>query len=246
MLGLIGAMAEEVSCLQAGLEDVVKHSIGRREYLVGRLGGREVCLAFSRWGKVAAASTATTMIGRFDVSEIVFTGVAGGVSPRLQIGDVVVANELVQHDLDASPLFPRLEVPLLGTASFRPDRERSLRAIQACSAFLDDITRHVSRDELTALGIASPSVYEGTVASGDQFVSSQSDLQRIAGLVPGVLCVEMEGAAVAQVAYEHAIPFTVIRVISDSAAEGASHDFQRFVDRVASRYSAGIVRALLM
>lgn len=242
----MGAMTEEVGHLREKLEQATTETIGRREYHVGRLAGRDVCLAFSRWGKVAAASTATTMIDRYGASELLFTGVAGGVDSRLRIGDVVVADVLFQHDLDGSPLFPRLEVPLLGTAGFRPDGERVERATKASMRFLDGIAQHVAPESLATLGITNPKVHQGPIASGDQFISNEANRERIASLVPGVLCVEMEGAAVAQVAFERDVPFTVIRVISDSAAMGAAVDFRQFVREVASHYMAGIVRELLL
>ena len=116
MFGIMGAMPQEVAHLHDAMEDVTTTTIGQRDYHVGRLDGREVVLAFSRWGKVASASTATTMIDRFGADELVFTGVAGAVNRALSVGDIVVADALVQHDLDASPLFAPMEVPLLGAA----------------------------------------------------------------------------------------------------------------------------------
>ncbi|MFI4861726.1 MAG: 5'-methylthioadenosine/adenosylhomocysteine nucleosidase [Phycisphaerales bacterium JB063] len=245
MLGLMGAMQEEVAHLRALLAGVTTHKVGGRDYHVGTLDGHAVVLAFSRWGKVASASTATTMVDRFGARELVFTGVAGGIDPALKVGDVVVADTLYQHDLDASPLFAPMEVPLLGATSLPVELERVQRAARAGRVFLDRLVEHVEPAELTALGVGSPGVYVGPIASGDQFIASTLARERVASLVPGVLCVEMEGAAVAQVAYEHGVPLTVVRVISDGAAEGSAMDFQRFITEVASRFTAGIVRAWL-
>ncbi|MEM9415427.1 MAG: 5'-methylthioadenosine/adenosylhomocysteine nucleosidase [Planctomycetota bacterium] len=245
MLGLMGAMQEEVAHLREALAGVTTHRVGGRDYHVGTLDGRAVVLAFSRWGKVASASTATTMVDRFGATELLFTGVAGAVDRGLKVGDIVVADALYQHDLDASPLFAPMEVPLLGEARMAVGREQVDRALRASVLFRDRLGEHVEAAELSALGVVSPSVHVGPIASGDQFVSSSAALERIASLVPGVLCVEMEGAAVAQVAHEHGVPLTVVRVISDGAAEGAHVDFQRFIDQVARRFTAGIVRAWL-
>ncbi|XAM00670.1 5'-methylthioadenosine/adenosylhomocysteine nucleosidase [Phycisphaeraceae bacterium D3-23] len=245
MLGLMGAMQEEVAHLREALDDVTTHRVGGRDYHVGRLDGREAVLAFSRWGKVASASTATTMVDRFGVRELVFTGVAGAVDGGLNVGDIVVADALYQHDLDASPLFAPMEVPLLGACCFAVERERVERGVRAGALFLGRLAEHVEPGELAVLGVASPRVHVGSVASGDQFIASAAARARVEALVPGVLCVEMEGAAVAQVAHEHGVPLTVVRVISDGAAEGSAVDFQRFITEVASRFTAGIVRAWL-
>lgn len=245
MLGLMGAMLEEVAHLCEALEQVQTQTVGGRAYHVGRLHGHDVCLAFSRWGKVASASTATTMIDRFGASELIFTGVAGAINAALHIGDIVVADRLYQHDLDASPLFAPMEVPLLGARGLAVDARWVERAARAVASFVAHLAEHVDTADLAALGVTLPRVHVGTIASGDQFISDAAARARVAALVPGVLCVEMEGAAVAQVAHEHGVPLTVVRVISDGAAEGSAVDFQRFLDRVASRFTAGIVRAWL-
>ncbi len=246
MIGLMGAMPEEVGRVLADMDAITTEVVGRREYRTGNFLGQPVCLAFSRWGKVAAASTATTLIDRFGASELIFTGVAGAVDARLRIGDIVVATGLFQHDLDGSPLFQALEVPLLGQSVFPSDERLRARCVAASEAFAKEITKTLNPNTLSALGIENPTVYEGPIASGDQFISSRAELARIAALEPGALCVEMEGAAVAQVAYEHDIPFTVVRVISDSAEEDAAIDFTRFVAEVASHYAVGVLRQLLI
>jgi hypothetical protein len=133
-----------------------------RAYWLGRLQGREVILALSRIGKVAAATTATTLVEAFDARRIVFTGVAGGLGRDVHIGDLVVADGFVQHDMDASPLFPRFEIPLYGQTGFACDAELSEWLAQACRA---------------SLGAAPPSgrapgLHRGLIVSGDQFVST--------------------------------------------------------------------------
>ena len=113
-IGIVGAMPEEIALLERDLVETRRQSRGMREYLEGSLYGFEAVLVFSRWGKVAAASTGTTLIEVYDVNLIVFTGVAGAIAEDLEIGDVVIGNRLVQHDLDASALpgLKRHEVPL--------------------------------------------------------------------------------------------------------------------------------------
>jgi len=121
-IGIMAAMQEEIDRLlrelPAGSEVV---NDGRRTYHSGHLWGTPVVIVFSRWGKVAAATTATDLISDFCVTEILFTGVAGAAQPGLKVGDIVVGARLWQHDMDARPLFPRHEIPLLGRSSFASD-----------------------------------------------------------------------------------------------------------------------------
>jgi adenosylhomocysteine nucleosidase len=156
--GIISAMREEVVGLVAELACTSQMAqAGMRTYLHGTLWGVPVVLAFSRWGKVAAATTATSLIERFGVQRVVFTGVAGAVDPALAVGDVVVADRLRQHDLDASPLFPRHEVPLLGLSSFPTDPALRQAVLAAAERFLArDLAGAVPPEELAELGIARP------------------------------------------------------------------------------------------
>jgi adenosylhomocysteine nucleosidase len=233
-IGLMGAMPEEMEQIVSMLEQAVVKVHGNREYFTGKLNGVTVVAVFSRWGKVAAATTATTLIELFDVDAIVFTGVAGAVSPRLSVGDVVVAGRFVQHDMDARPLMPRFEVPLTGKQFFETDVETSTQLRDAAVTMIQKET--VFRQQLTAGGIKNPSVYTGDIASGDQFIGSTAIKEEIAAQLPTVLCVEMEGAAVAQVCHDFGVPLAVVRVISDTADE-LSHELAvQFVDRFAARY----------
>jgi adenosylhomocysteine nucleosidase len=118
---ILSALAEEQLGLIALLHEPRKTRHASREFWSGELFGQPVVLALSKIGKVAAATTATALIERFGVARIVFTGVAGGVGEGVEVGDIVVATDFVQHDLDASPLFPRYEVPLYGRSRFDAD-----------------------------------------------------------------------------------------------------------------------------
>ena len=242
-LGILGAMHEEVAGLAAHLEGERVHTAGGRHYREGRLFGRPVVLAFSRWGKVAAAATAARMLAAHGVDALLFTGVAGGVDPSLRVGDVVVADRLFQHDMDASPLYPPLEIPLLGVSAFEADAALSADVEAAARAFL--ASGQLDPEARAAFGLGAPRVVRGDVASGDRFFASSDALAGLRARVPSAACVEMEGAAVAQVAHEHGVPFAVVRTLSDAADAHAPLDFQRFVQRVASAYSLGVVRGLL-
>ena len=242
--GIIGAMPEEIALLRGDLTVTRQVARGMRDYFVGTLCGQDVVLVFSRWGKVAAASTATTLIEAFGVEQILFTGVAGAIAEDLNIGDVVIGTELIQHDMDVSAVLnlQPFEIPLLHRASFPADARLTAMAISAAERYLG---RDPPAAELRGFGPGRPTVRAGLIVSGDQFIA---DADRVAGLrarLPAAQCVEMEGAAVAQVCYEHGVPMAVIRVISDKADHTAAVDFTRFIADIASHVTRGIIREML-
>ncbi|HSV78276.1 MAG TPA: 5'-methylthioadenosine/adenosylhomocysteine nucleosidase [Ramlibacter sp.] len=225
---IVSAMHEELSAVLALLPDEQKQVAGRRDYFVGHLHGQEVVAVLSRIGKVAAATTATALIERFAVDRIVFTGLAGGLAPGVQRGDVVVADSFLQHDLDASPLFPRYEVPLYGTDRLATD-----------AALTEQLDQAVRR------ALHGTRVHRGLVVSGDRFVASSAECRALQQALPDALAVEMEGAAFAQVCHDYGVPFAAVRTVSDRADDEAHGDFLGFIRDVASRHSAAIVAALL-
>jgi adenosylhomocysteine nucleosidase len=212
-----------------------------REFWLGDLHGQPVVLALSKIGKVAAATTATALIERFGAQRIVFTGVAGGMGAGIAVGDVVVAADFLQHDLDASPLFPRYEVPLYDRARFQGDA--------ALTAQLVEAARSVLRGGQLCAAYPEARVHHGLMASGDRFVSGAAEsaalLAALAAAGHAVLAVEMEGAAVAQVCHDYGVPFASVRTISDRADESAHVDFPAFVETVASRYARAIIERFL-
>jgi adenosylhomocysteine nucleosidase len=229
---ILSALAEEQQGLLDRLQDARCVPRAGREFWQGELHGQPVVLALSRIGKVAAATTATTLIEAFGAQRLVFTGVAGGIAPGVRVGDVVVAQAFVQHDMDASPLFPRYQIPLYGRERFAGDLALGEALLAATRAGLD------------RLGLQA-AVHHGLIASGDRFVSAAEEARALhaalseAGHPP--LAVEMEGAAVAQVCHDYGIPFAAMRTISDRADDTAHLDFPKFVTEVASRYALAIL-----
>jgi len=221
-------MHQELSAVLALMPDEKKLPVAGRDFWQGHLHGHAVIAVLSRIGKVAAATTATALIERFGVTRIVFTGVAGGLAPGVRVGDIVVADSFLQHDLDASPIFPRYEVPLYGTSRFATDAALSDTLAQAAQTALPGVPLH-----------------RGLVVSGDRFVSTTSEARALQAALPDALAVEMEGAAIAQVCHDYGLPFAAVRTVSDRADDAAHGDFTRFVEEVASRHSAAIVQALL-
>ena len=241
-LGIISALQEEQQGLVEAMEGPATLMHGMREYTRGYLAGIDAVCVLSRIGKVAAAMTATVLVEKFGVTHIVFTCVAGAGDACVQVGDIVVAESLVQYDMDASPLFPQFEVPLTGLSHFSSDLHLSQRIASAATDFLDkDFETVIDDAERSEFRLERPRVHRGLIASGDQFISKRAHLAQLNGSLPGLLAVEMEGAAVAQVCFELGVPFAVIRTISDNANEEAATDFMRFVKSVAARYAFHIV-----
>ena len=242
-LGIISALHEEQAGLVEHLQDRKEEQRGMRHYHVGKLWGVDCVCVLSRLGKVAAAATVATLIERFGVTHIVFTGVAGAAGQSIRVGDIVVADTLVQHDMDATPLFPRFEVPLSGQSRFASDLYLTGHLLDAASLFLtEDLGSAIAEADRRQFHLQTPRLHCGLIGSGDEFIDSRRRLSELTSALPDLLAVEMEGAAVAQVCFEFGVPFAVIRTISDGANEDAPVDFVQFIKRVASPYAFGIVR----
>lgn len=243
MIGIICAMQEEVQSVLSALKNKKEVIKGQRSYFTGILFNTDVVIVFSRWGKVASAATSTQLINDYHPTEILFTGVAGGIDTQLNIGDIVIGKNLYQHDMDASPFFQKFYIPILNIKSVTTQNQKKL--VTASSGFIEQFDSYIKKDEKSNFGISNPKVILGDIASGDQFISCKSKIESIKKELPTVVCVEMEGAAVAQVCYEYKIPFSVIRIISDKASDSAPIDFVRFVNTIASNYALGILENYL-
>ena len=241
VIGIMSAMHEELAAVLARMPDEQRVTVAGRDFWVGHWQGHAVVAVLSRIGKVAAATTATVLLERFQVDTLVFTGVAGGMGSGVRVGDVVVANGFVQHDMDASPLFPRHEVPLYGRARFETDASLSAQLTNAAQQVLAQAAYHLGAGTLAEFHLDSPQVHQGLVVSGDRFVATSTESQALRQALPDALAVEMEGAAVAQVCHDYAVPFAAVRTISDRADDAAHTDFNRFIREVASSYSLAIL-----
>lgn len=245
-IGILGAIPQEVNGIINQLINSTIRTIGNRTYYEGNLGQQKVVVVYSRIGKVAAAATVATLLLEFKVSKIAFIGVAGGIHPDVKVGDVVIATNLVQYDMDASPLRPKFEIPLLGKTYFDTDKEWSDTTEKHVNTILnlDNLHKVVTKEDLAPFEITQPKVHLGIIASGDQFFSTNIQKENLQKELPQVLCVEMEGAAVAQVCYEFDIPFIVIRTISDNANQEASFSFQSFVEKISLVYGREIINKM--
>lgn len=250
-LGVLAALPQELGDLIATMQaesGVLTRTLGRRDYHLGTVHGAPCVVTLARVGKVAAAATASALIHVFDVDAVVFTGVAGGVGPDVHVGDVVVGETLLQHDMNAEPLFPRHEIPLLARSRFDADRALAAALAAACERFIAEESAALAARFGAALPrfeTALPRVHRGLVISGDQFVASAAAVGALRAALPDALAVEMEGAAIAQVCHEYDVPCAVVRTISDTADEHASTSFSSFLTEIAGTYSTGILRRFL-
>ncbi|PKB16205.1 5'-methylthioadenosine/adenosylhomocysteine nucleosidase [Flavobacterium sp. 5] len=246
-IGILGAMPEEISGIVSLLKDKQEVIKGMRKYYTGIINDVEVVVVFSRWGKVASATTVTHLIIEFGITELIFTGVAGAINKDLNIGDIVIADSLVQHDLDARPIMDRFEIPLLGKTELFPPKKNLNRIIDRVAELVknEGLINLLSLKQQESFLLINQKVVVGQIASGDKFFSSDLDKENLLAILPDVLCVEMEGAAVAQVCFEYDVSYVIIRIISDVANENAVVNFNEFVSQVASKFGVEIILNLI-
>lgn len=226
-IGIIGAMESEVASLKEALEGGKATTIAGMEFNEGTLDGTDVVVVQCGMGKVNAGICAHTLANAFGCTRIVNTGVAGSLDASIDIGDIVVSTDAVQHDFDVSYLgFEKGEIPYTGLYAFPADDELRSLAVQA------------AREAAPEIG-----VFKGRVCSGDQFISTAEQKDRIASDFGGMCC-EMEGAAIAQTCHLNGVPFVVIRAISDKPGGTELVDYQAF-EAEAAAHCAAIVRHMV-
>ena len=222
LTGIICAMQLEMDGLRAQMTDTVSETVSGIEFVRGTLCGAPVVTAVCGVGKVFAALCAQTMILRYAPARLINTGVAGSLSPALTIGNIAIARDVVQHDMDTSPLGDPVGL-LSGFNIVHIPADPALgEALEASAA---------------ACGLT---VRRGTIATGDQFISSGEQKSRIRDSFDAIAC-EMEGAAIGHVAYVNKVPFAVLRSISDG---GDGMEFSEFCP-LAAKNSVAITKAFL-
>ena len=227
MIGIIGAMEEEVAELKKSMEIEEVHEIASLSFCRGKLAGKETVVVRSGIGKVNAAICAQILADRFHADILINTGIAGSLDAQIDIGDMVISTDAVEHDMDASVFGdPVGQVPRMDTFSFPADERLAELAKKVNEKINPDIH-----------------TWTGRVVSGDQFVSSAEKKDRLVQLF-GAKCTEMEGAAIAHAAYLNKISCVIIRVISDKADNSATMDYPAF-EKAAIRHSVRLVEALV-
>jgi adenosylhomocysteine nucleosidase len=219
-IGIIGAMDVEIELLKSDLELEGTTSKARMEFYEGELSEEEVVLVKSGIGKVNAALCAQILIDNFEVDKVIFTGVAGAVREGLDVGDIVISLDTIQHDLDACSLGYKLgEIPEMDKIRFKADEE------------LVELAKEAGEKVMTAEDIK---VVTGRVLSGDQFIADAEKVKWLYDSFAGD-CAEMEGAAVGQACFLNDTPFVIIRSMSDKADGSADIDYPTFMEAAAHR-----------
>ena len=233
-IGLICAIPQELAHLRAALADSHSVAAAHTVFDTGTIDGYEVVLAGSGMGKVNAALVTTLLADRFGCRTVVFSGVAGGLDPTLSIGDVVIADLVIQHDAGV------LEDQRVRT--YQPGHAPIINPTDRLGYPADPKLLARVKERLAGISVRGQIVY-GTVLSGDQYLNCETTRERLRGELGGK-AIEMEGGAVAQVCEAFGIPWLVIRALSDLAGGNALFDFSTFVDQAAAT-SATILRRLL-
>ena len=225
-IGIIAAMPEELKILLEHLENPQKHLRLGHVYHTGSIGYHEVVLVESGIGKVMSAMSVAVLVNDFKVTAVINTGSAGAVAEGLAIGDVVVADRLVYHDVDVT--------------AFGYDYGQMAR-----QPLYFEASRYLVAEMQKIFGIRPiKKARVGLIATGDSFVAGQDKIDRIKEHFPDVLAVEMEGAAIAQATYSIGLPFMVIRAMSDTASHDANVTFDEFILEAGKRSAETLIQFL--
>lgn len=227
MLGIIGAMEEEVDKLKACMEGVEIIKRADMEFNKGKISGKNVVVVRSGIGKVNAGICAQILVDIFEADMIINTGIAGSLKAEINIGDIVLSSDTLQHDMDARAFgYPAGQIPRMDTLTFPADQTLIDVAKKCCEKVNPDID-----------------VFVGRVVSGDQFIADKKVKEQIVKNFGGY-CTEMEGAAIGQAAYLNNIPYVVIRAISDKADDSASEDYPVF-EAKAIQHTVKLVKEII-
>ncbi len=224
-IGIIAAMEQELKLLVEHLENKVEHQVLGNTYYEGVLGNHQVVLVQSGIGKVMSAMSVAVLADHFGVDAVINTGSAGAVATGLNVGDVVVADQLAYHDVDVTAFGYDYGQMAGQPLYFESDK-----------AFVETFEKVLNEANITSK--------IGLIATGDSFIAGQDKIDAIKAAFPQVLAVEMEGAAIAQAAHNLKKPFIVVRAMSDTAAHDANITFDEFIIE-AGKQSAKILMAFL-
>ena len=226
-IGIIGAMEVEVAILKEKMEDVRIIKKASMDFYEGILAGKKVVVVRSGIGKVNAGICAQILADVFSVDAIINTGIAGSLNKNINIGDIVLSTDVVQHDMDATGFgYRKGQIPQMPVFFFNADDNLRRLAAEVCKEVNPDIQ-----------------VFEGRIASGDQFVCDQDVKNRIVSEF-SAYATEMEGAAMAQAAHLNQIPFIVLRAISDKADQEAAGSYEEF-EKAAIKHIVRLVLGIL-
>ena len=226
MLGIIGAMDEEVAKIKNEMEDVTVTKKAGMDFYKGVISGHPVVVVRSGIGKVNAGICTQILVDDYNIDAVINTGIAGSLNPDINIGDIVLSTDTLEHDMDAVNFgYPLGQIPRMDTLSFEADNNLRRIAKEVCKQVNPDVN-----------------VFEGRIVSGDQFISDKEKKNWLIDNFAG-FCTEMEGAAIGHAAYLNKIPFLIIRAISDKADDSATMDYPTF-EAKAIEHSVKLLLAL--
>ncbi len=208
MIGIICAMEEEIRNIILNMQDKQYEIISSKKYTIGTFMGKKCVACLSGIGKVHAAMACQTMILKYSPDAIINTGVAGSLSDKIQIGDIIIGENVIQHDFDISAFENRTKGEIPGINSYKIPCSQNLIEKATLSSKKTNIPLHI-----------------GTILTGDQFINSKKILSNLKSTFGGLAC-EMEGASIGQVCYINKIPFIIIRSISDNSDSSSHNDFK--------------------
>tara|TARA_Y100000589_G_scaffold132335_3_gene126092 strand:- start:322 stop:1047 length:726 start_codon:yes stop_codon:yes gene_type:complete len=220
-------MPEEVGVILNNLQSIKSSKFGDLELFSGKFtldNSREIILtiAWSGWGKVSAARATTRLLSsKLDskpIDIVIFTGVAGAVNQKLDKWDIILADSVIQHDIDARPIYDKYVIPALNNKKIIPN-------LDLINKMFYELKKELNKEKFFKFR----NLYKGLIATGDLFISNTRKLNQLSKDISGLYAVEMEGAAFAQVASQEKVNWLVIRIISDGANETASSDFNKFL-----------------
>lgn len=221
--GVICAMEEEIKSLLSAIELEKQTNLNGIIFYEGKIENVEVVLVRSGIGKVEAGITAAILVTNFKVDELIHSGSAGGIGADLKVGDVVLSTEVAYHDVDATAFgYPYGQLP-----------EQDVVRYVADGQLVDKFESAAHGNGLT--------VHKGLIVTGDQFVSSDEKVRSILDHFPDALCVEMEGAAIGQVAHQFKKPFVVVRAMSDTGHDDANVSFDEFIIDAGKRSASMLI-----
>lgn len=227
MIGIIGAMDEEVDQIVADMQVEREETKAMMTFKSGALNGKDVVVVRSGIGKVNAAACTQILADDFNVDYVINTGIAGSLKAEINIADIVISSDVLHHDMDATGFgYPLGQIPRMEVLSFKADDRLIKLAKEACGKVVPEVGTHVGR-----------------IVSGDQFISDKNIKESIASNFEGY-CTEMEGAAIAQTAYLNNIPFVILRAISDKADDSATMDYPTF-EKQAINNSVKLIKELV-
>ena len=235
-------MPEELGPIIKNIKNVKKEKFGDLVvysgiWMVNRDKIFYVSVAWSGWGKVSAARATTRLLSlsykQSKIDLVFFTGVAGAARRNLKQWDIVLADSVIQHDMDARPLFKKFIIPSINKEKLQPNKD-----------LLDYIFNHLKSELIRGNLKTFGSIYKGLIATGDKFISNKNDLDNLSSDLKDLYAVEMEGAAFAQVCFQEKVDWFIVRVISDEADGSAMNDFEVFLGKY-KNYSLKLIKIII-